>query len=76
MSAAWGAGGLPGGHIAGIPIEETIGAYGPALVLLFGAAMVTLRARLNRVRANGHRPAARRDRGEPGDDGGRDLNGR
>ena len=37
-------------HIAGIPIEEA-GAMLPALLLTFGAASATLRARLRRTRA-------------------------
>jgi hypothetical protein len=32
-------------HIAGVPVEETIGALGPAMLVMFGAATVNLRAR-------------------------------
>jgi hypothetical protein len=32
-------------HIAGVPVEETIGALGPAMLVVFGAATVNLRAR-------------------------------
>jgi hypothetical protein len=35
-------------HIAGLPIEETIGALGPALLVVAGAAFATVRARLRR----------------------------
>jgi hypothetical protein len=41
---------LPCGHISGIPIEEALGSFGPALLLVVGAALATLRARLRRVR--------------------------
>jgi hypothetical protein len=34
-------------HVGGIPVEETIGAFGPALLLVLGAASATLRARLH-----------------------------
>ena len=42
--------GIPIAHVAGIPIEETIGIYGPALLLAFGAACTIVRARFRRVR--------------------------
>jgi len=42
------AGSLPGGHIAGIPVEETLVSVGPVLLVAGGAALVTLRARLRR----------------------------
>ena len=42
--------GVPIAHVAGIPIEETIGIYGPALLLAFGAACTIVRSRLRRVR--------------------------
>jgi hypothetical protein len=32
-------------HIGGVPVEETFGALGPAVLVLFGAATVNLRAR-------------------------------
>src|SRR3954467_11594682 len=48
----------PFAHIAGMPVEETIGALGPGLLRAFGAASATLRARLRRARARGPmRPA-------------------
>ena len=43
-------------HVGGIPLEETLGLYGPALVLVAGAASVSLGARLRRI---GRRPRAR-----------------
>jgi hypothetical protein len=33
-------------HVAGIPIEETVGAFAPAFLLVLGAASASLRARL------------------------------
>lgn len=41
---------LPCAHLFGIPVEETLGSYGPALLLAGGAAAVALRARFRRVR--------------------------
>ena len=52
--------GLPLAHVGGIPIEEAIGAFGPALLVAFGAVVANLRARL--------RPRARprmQERGAP-----------
>ena len=37
--------GLPLGHVAGIPLEETIASAGPALLAAFAAAVATLRGR-------------------------------
>ena len=34
-------------HVGGIPVEETIGALGPALLVVLGAASAALRARLH-----------------------------
>ena len=42
--------GVPIAHVAGIPIEETIGMYGPAFLLAVGAACTIVRARFRRVR--------------------------
>jgi hypothetical protein len=36
-------------HVGGIPLEETLGLYGPALVLVAGAASASLGARLRRI---------------------------
>ena len=42
---------LPVAHIAGMPLEETLASLTPALVLTFGAAFATLRARLQQLRS-------------------------
>jgi hypothetical protein len=44
-------------HVGGIPIEETLGAFGPALLVGFGVAWTNVRARLRRARS---RPSSRR----------------
>jgi hypothetical protein len=31
-------------HIAGVPIEEMVGSFGPVLLIVFGAAVAKLRA--------------------------------
>ena len=36
-------------HVGGIPIEETVGPLGPALLIGFGMAWANIRARLRRV---------------------------
>jgi hypothetical protein len=41
----------PFAHIAGIPIEETLGSLGPALLVALGVAWAQLRARLRPARA-------------------------
>jgi len=41
---------IPFAHVGGVPIEETLGFYGPTLLLAFGAASATVRARLRRLR--------------------------
>jgi hypothetical protein len=46
-------------HVAGLPIEETLGSFGPAVLVAFGAASATLRARLRRVRARDRRASGR-----------------
>ena len=43
--------GLPFAHVGGIPIEETIGAFGPALLVGLGVTWSRLRARLSTVRS-------------------------
>ena len=56
-------------HVGGLPIEETLGMYGPALLLAAGAASASLKARLRRLggRRGGDRrlrsPARDRDAG-------------
>jgi hypothetical protein len=37
-------------HVGGIPLEETLGMYGPALLLALGAASARLGARMRRLR--------------------------
>ncbi len=55
---------VPFAHVGGIPIEETIGSFGPALLVGFGVAWSKLRARLRPMccRARAHAPRARRER--------------
>jgi hypothetical protein len=36
----------PIAHIGGVPIEETLGSLGPALLVAFGVAWAQLRARV------------------------------
>jgi hypothetical protein len=50
-------------HIAGMPVEETIASLGPALLLTFGAASATLRARVRRARSSARHDAPRPRRG-------------
>jgi hypothetical protein len=37
-------------HVGGLPIEETLGMYGPALLLALGAASARVGARVRRLR--------------------------
>ena len=53
----------PFAHIAGIPIEETLGSLGPALLVAFGVAWAQLRARLRLPRSRATKPTARVRRG-------------
>jgi uncharacterized membrane protein len=46
----------PFAHIAGIPIEETLGSLGPALLIASGVAWTQLRARLRPVRSRASAP--------------------
>jgi hypothetical protein len=50
--------GLPLAHIGGIPIEETLGSYGPVLLLAAGVATAWLGTRIRHLRARKHRRAA------------------
>jgi uncharacterized membrane protein len=50
--------GVPFAHVGGIPIEETLGSFGPALLVAFGVAWAKLRARLRRVRSRANAPVA------------------
>jgi hypothetical protein len=52
--------GLPIAHVGGMPIEETLGFYGPALLLAAGAAAATLNARLRRLRGRWRERGTRR----------------
>lgn len=45
----------PLAHIAGIPVEETIGMFAPAGTVAVGAVGVILRARWRRLRERGDR---------------------
>jgi hypothetical protein len=54
---------LPVAHVGGIPIEETLGSLGPALLVAFGVAWATLRARLRPGRSRASAPAQRRKTG-------------
>ena len=57
----------PFAHIGGVPIEETLGSLGPALLVAFGVAWAQLRARLRpvRARAGAPRKKAARSAGRP-----------
>ena len=46
-------------HVGGVPVEETLGSFGPALLLGLGVAWAKLRARLRRS----ERQSRRRDNG-------------
>ena len=50
--------GAPLAHVAGLPIEETLASFGPALLVAVGVAWAQLRARLRllRSRASAHAP--------------------
>lgn len=49
---------LPLAHIAGLPAEETLGSFGPALLVAVGVAWAQLRARLRRMRSRAGAHAA------------------
>jgi hypothetical protein len=40
-----------GAHVGGLPIEETLGSFGPALLVGLGVTWTKLRARLSMVRS-------------------------
>ena len=48
--------GLPVGHVAGVPIEETLASFGPALLLAAGAVSAKLSARFRSLRARRRKP--------------------
>jgi hypothetical protein len=56
-------------HVGGVPIEETLGMYGPALLVGLGVAWAKLRARLRRVRAHASAHAPRAGKGARSADG-------
>jgi hypothetical protein len=57
--------GAPFAHIGGVPVEEALGSLGPALLVAFGAASASVRARLQHVgsRATGRGHRRMRGRG-------------
>jgi hypothetical protein len=57
--------GGPLGHVGGLPIEETLGSLGPAVLVGLGVAWARLRARLGRARS-GLELRRRVIRGRPG----------
>jgi hypothetical protein len=50
---------VPIAHIGGIPIEETLGSLGPAVLAGLGVAWANLRSRLGRVRGLRKEPKVR-----------------
>jgi hypothetical protein len=50
--------GLPLSHVAGVPVEETLGAFGPALLVVAGAVSARLGARVRHVRGRQRRRRA------------------
>ena len=46
---------VPLAHIGGIPVEETVGSLGPALLIALGAAVATVRARFRGMPSRRHR---------------------
>jgi hypothetical protein len=46
----------PFAHIGGVPVEETLGSLGPAVLVAFGVAWAQLRARLRPVRSRASAP--------------------
>jgi hypothetical protein len=58
--------GVPAAHVGGVPIEETLGSLGPALLVGFGLAWAKFRARLRWVRSRATDPTARARRAPRG----------
>ena len=54
---------LPLAHVGGMPIEETLGSLGPALLVGCGVAWANLRARLRRMRSHPSADAPPRKKG-------------
>jgi hypothetical protein len=59
--------GAPFAHIGGIPFEETLAPFGPAILVAFGVAWAQLRAHLRSVhsRASASRKKLARGAGGP-----------
>ena len=57
--------GAPFAHVSGIPIEETLGSFGPVLLVGFGVAWTQLHARLRRSGVTPHAAVARAERRLP-----------
>jgi hypothetical protein len=55
----------PFAHIGGLPIEETLASFGPALLIGLGVAWAKLRAGLRRVRSRAGAPVPRARKGAP-----------
>ena len=55
---------IPIAHVGGIPVEETLGSFGPALLLGLGVAWAKLRARLRRVRSRPPRTSPAQEGGD------------
>jgi hypothetical protein len=49
---------VPFAHLGALPIEETLGSFGPAFLVAVGVAWAQLRARLRRTRARAGAQAA------------------
>ena len=58
--------GLPFAHVGGIPIEETLGSFGPALLVGLGVTWTKLGARLRTVRSRAGAHASRTRGGRAG----------
>ena len=54
---------VPFAHVGGVPIEETLGSFGPALLVAFGVAWAELRARLRCVRSRASAQPPRKNGG-------------
>jgi hypothetical protein len=48
----------PFAHVGALPIEETLGSFGPALLVAVGVAWAQLRARLRGMRSRARADAA------------------
>jgi hypothetical protein len=55
--------GVPFAHVGGVPLEETLGLFAPALLVGFGVASANLRARLRRVRSRASAQPPRKNGG-------------